>query len=56
MDSITFECDGTTIHLANGKAYFWIGGIDKKSDIVLDIKQLQDALSTAHMLIREGTK
>ena len=54
MDSITFECGDTTIQLANGQAYFWAGSVNKEPDIALDIKQLQDALSTAHMLIREG--
>ena len=53
MDSITFNIGDTTIKLAKGEVRFWSGDVESPADIVLNIKQLQDALSTAHMLIRE---
>jgi hypothetical protein len=52
MDSITFEIDDIIIKLVNGTVLFWKERSDHEPDIVLDIKRLNNALSTAHMLIK----
>ena len=53
MDAITFDIGDVTIQLVNGMALFWMNGTDHTPDIELPIAQLQNALSTAHMLLKD---
>lgn len=54
MDTITFTIGDTTIQLVagdeGGEVLIWVGSIDHDADVVLSLRALQAALSTASML------
>lgn len=56
MDSITFEVEGMTIQLVHGDVLFWKGRTDLEPDIVMSVDRLQDVLSTARMIRKQGSE
>ncbi len=54
MDAIIFEIGDTTIKMENGAVSFWRNGSENYPDIILPIDRLQEVLSTARMLIKNG--
>lgn len=54
MDSITFFVGEVTVQLVGGVVNFWRGETDRNPDITLPIQELKNALSTAHMLIKDN--
>jgi hypothetical protein len=54
MDSITFEVQGATIQLVNGRILIWNEeGDEGLPDIDLPIEVLRRALSAADMLVKK---